>query len=370
MSEQSESVFHESENVPPEPPSEDSSSSDSSEEGISSPPPNKRSRRSHRSSSPVERRDDPRIESLIAQVSFLTQYMGSLQPQMCHTQTTSNYLNNPSATQTPSLSLGELNTDFDNNKLTPQADKERLATLNRLQQFESPAWKGIRYKKTLQAFMATPGFTPLKVNDELCHLNTSKDYLASTEQVLAGLSNAVLEHRQMLQFGLQTIIDWASKSPEELNPNSLFDKISRTFGPETPIYKNSEQTMQIICGKRSECIEIRRDLVLKQVTNTNLKATLRNVPPSAEFLFSKDALLPIIQSLGGSQVWLNTPNYLKKPAPTSSIPSTSYQNRAIPNKKYQNSKFNKSQKKSKYNVNVKKNQPFRGGSGNNQDAQK
>lgn len=46
--------------------------------------------------------------------------------------------------------------------------------------------------------------------------------------------------------------------------------------------------------------------------NSNLKATLRNIPPSTEHLFDKEKLLPVTQSLGGLQTWLNKPTYLKE----------------------------------------------------------
>ncbi|KAH9642435.1 hypothetical protein HF086_007567 [Spodoptera exigua] len=217
----------------------------------------------------------------------------------------------PTQPEPLSLDWRSLITDIDDKKIIPPSDKDRFLELNKLQQFDTQAWKGIRYKRVLQSCLATPGFTGLRVNDELCHFNRNKDYLASTEQLLAGLSNKVLEQRQLLHSGLQSVVDWACANPQNLNPNTLFEKFSVIFGPGSSCHKNSEATMQIICGKRSECIEVRRDRILKEIVNENLKTTLRNVPPSSEYLFSREALQPIIQSLGGSQVWLNTPTYLK-----------------------------------------------------------
>lgn len=303
--------------------SSSSSSSSEDEEGIASPPPNKR-RRVSRKYKQVQTCSDPRVDTLIQQVGFISSYLTSLPLPTTNqsgqlpvlqennpTPSTSIFLRNPT-TSLCKLSLGELGTEFDEKTITPQADKERLQELAHLQKFETPSWKGIRYKKALQSCIASPGFVGLKVNEELCHFNKTKDYLAPTENLLAGLSNNILEQRQLLRLGLQDLLDWASANPNNLNTDTLFEKISGTFGPGSPSYKNSETAMQIVCGKRAECIEIRRDRILKEIANSNLRATLQNVPPSQEYLFSREALQPIIASLGGSQVWLNTPAYIRE----------------------------------------------------------
>ncbi|KAF9412618.1 hypothetical protein HW555_008930 [Spodoptera exigua] len=288
-----------------------SSSSSEFEEGMASPLPNKRSRSSarNRKYKPKSVPTDPRIDTLISQVSYISNYLS--QYPVYYNNSNQNNIGNPIPststsgmsqniseniskdtsrqfitlpTQPEPLSLdwGSLITDIDDKKIIPPSDMDRFLELNKLQQFDSQAWKGTRYKRVLQSCLATPGFTGLRVNDELCHFNSNKDYLASTEQLLAGLSNKVLEQRQLLHSGLQSIVDWACANPQNLNPNTLFEKFSVTFGPGSSCHKNSETTMQIICGKRSECIEVRRDRILKEIVNENLKTTLRNVPPSSE----------------------------------------------------------------------------------------
>lgn len=341
-----------------------SSSSSEVEEGLASPLPNKRPRTRKRNL-------DPRVDTLMSQMSYISNYLTQLPTYMSrYTQdkemtpssstNSEHFLINPNQPGTSvlpdtlTLALGSLGTDFDNRSIIQPSDSERLSELNKLQQFDSPAWKAIRYKRSLQDSLAFPGFVGLKVNDELCHFNKSKDYLASTEVLLAGLSNRVLEQRQLLRMGLQSILDWAVANPKDFNLNSLFEKISGTFGPGSASHKNSEITMQIICGKRSECIEIRRDRILNEIGNQNLKATLRNVPPSSEHLFSREALGPIIQSLGGSQVWLNTPSYVKDKKVLDRIEHT---NISL-NKKFKNRvKVKRSEKKFRHTV--KRDQPFR-----------
>ncbi|KAJ8721569.1 hypothetical protein PYW07_002344 [Mythimna separata] len=362
--------------------SESSSSSSSEvEEGIASPLPNKRSRTSARRGKYKSKhvRTDPRIDTLMTQMSYVSSYLNHY-PVYCYgtdklvpnsTSTSSQNFNKttesgseqfitlPAQPESLSLNWGSLTTAIDDKKIIPPSDKDRFTELNKLQQFNTQAWKGIRYKQALQSCLATPGFTSLGINDELCHFNKNKDYLASTELLLAGLSNMVLEQRQLMRSGLQSIVDWASANPQNLDPKSLFEKITNTFGPGSAAQKNSETTMQLICGKRSECIEVRRDRILKEIPNSNLRNTLRNVPPSSEYLFSREALQPIIQSLGGSQVWLNTPTYLKEKRVSEQGEYVQH----FQNKKgYNKNKPRKSDKKFKNSFN--KNRPFRKRHGN------
>lgn len=320
-SEKSESVAPDGGQARSDSSESESSSSSSEDEVFASPPPNKRRKYSKRS---LTHAYDPRVDSLLTQMSYISNYVAHNLPSTSsqqdisvpntgfeteHTMQQDQFLTIPGSTH---LSLGEVSITHDQNRIIPPADPKRLEILNRLQQFDTQAWKGIRYKKELQSCMASPGFTGLKINEELCHFNKTKDYLASTESIMAGLSNVVLEQRHLVQESLQSILDWASKDPSNLNVNNLFEKFSSKFGPGSAVCKNSELNMQIICGKRAECIEMRRERILKEIGNPNLRATLHNVPPSSEYLFSREALQPIIQSLGGSQTWLNTPAYLAK----------------------------------------------------------
>ncbi|KAI8442411.1 hypothetical protein MSG28_005925 [Choristoneura fumiferana] len=258
----------------------ESSSSSEDDEGSSSLPPNKR-RRCDRGYVPV----DPRVDSLVNQ------------------------------------------TDSDDKKVVPPANEERLRKVTKLQHFNTQAWKGLKYKSILQGFSATPGFVALKVNEEFTHFKATKDFLASAENMLAGLTNAELEHEELLRGGLQELINWAARNPSELNPASLLEKATSLLGPGSPLHKCSERKMQVICGRRGECIEIRRERILKEVNNINLKTSLREIPPSAEYLFSRDALQPLIQSLGGFHTWLNRPSYIKEKGQSRDRSSTYKQDR-------------------------------------------
>jgi hypothetical protein len=302
-------------------------SSDSSEESSSSsedetptPPPNKRPRKAHGEQVP-QASFDPRVDSIINQVSYLTNFL--LQSQAASGEGPStqreqddDFLVRPRQVH-KIVDLGEINTEIKEGTLVQPAEPENLRALDKLHKFNSPAWQAVRYKNSLKSVLATPGFVELKINEELTHFNKGKDYLASTENVLAGLINAVLTNRNILKEGLQELIDWSSCN--KLNADTLYEKVSSIFGSGSAIYKNYETTLQIMSGKRTECIEVRRNRILNEVSNANLKASLKNIPPSNEFLFSREAMTPLIQSLGGTQVWLNTPTYMKE---AKKMPST------------------------------------------------
>ncbi|CAK1585577.1 unnamed protein product [Parnassius mnemosyne] len=338
--------------------------SDSESESESSRPPNKRIKTNDVNS-------DPRFEALIHQVSHLTnclQYYLPINTALPSTSNTllpstskacptdsSEFLVKPNSNQ---LNLGEVFTVTDNNKVIKNASQSRLESLVKLQHFGTEEWKEVKYSKVLQNFLAKPGFIELKINDELCHLNKGKDYLANTEKTLAGLTNGLLEHKEIVRSNLQEIVNWSNNSSSDLTPENLFNKIMTVFGPNTQYYKNMEQIVQVVCGKRTECIEIRRERILSEISNKNLQATLRKLPPSAEHLFEHNSLLPVIQSLGGTSVWLNMPTYLKEnkipkkrqyePATATSIYHQSSQgNRSTAyrgNKKNSNKKFKKEQR--------------------------
>lgn len=320
----------------------ESTSSSEDDEGSSSLPPNKR-RRCDRGYVPV----DPRVDSLVNQVNFISGYLTQLPQYLTafsrnnqgnpptsnnrveqpSTSAACQYLVNPCSADTGTFALGELQTDSDDKKVVPPAKEERLRKVNKLQHFNTQAWKGLKYKSILRGFSATPGFVALKVNEEFTHFKATKDFLASAENMLAGLTNAELEHEELLRGGLQELINWAARNPSELNPASLLEKATSLLGPGSPLHKCSERKMQIICGRRGECIEIRRERILKEVNNINLKTSLREIPPSAEYLFSRDALQPLIQSLGGFHTWLNRPTYIKEKGQSRDRSSTYRQDR-------------------------------------------
>lgn len=213
------------------------------------------------------------------------------------------------------LDLGSFKTDVDEKRRLHPANKNRLEILNRLQRFGSVDWKEVRYSKALISFLASPGFTDLRLNKELCYLDRKKDLLLPVDRILGSLCNAVLEQKELLQNGLQGIVDWAFANPTNLSPEALFDRLSSVFGPGSQISKTSDQILQTICGKRAETIEGRRERLFGELPIKTTQSALRKIPLSAEYLFEKESLQALIQSLGGSQIWLNFPSYLSSKKP-------------------------------------------------------
>ncbi|XP_044584009.1 uncharacterized protein LOC123264658 [Cotesia glomerata] len=146
------------------------------------------------------------------------------------------------------LELGKHKAEVNAKKKVVQADPTKLQTLSGLQRFEMDDWKDIRYGDTPREFSASPGFTELKVNEELCYLDKGKDYQQSTDRLLAGLANAVLT---------QDIIEWANQYPDGIGSQDLINMFILNFGEKSKTFRNSEKMLQIICGKRASYIEAR-----------------------------------------------------------------------------------------------------------------
>ncbi len=166
-----------------------------------------------------------------------------------------------------------------------------------------------------------------------------------TKKVLAGLSNAVLEQKELLKNNLQSIVDWAYADPTNFNPSSLFEKFSVLFGSDSSISKNLDQSLQIICGKRADLIENRRERILSEIPIKNVQAALRKIPPSINHLFAKNNLDPLIQSLGGTQSWLNVPSFLSKKPETKTYNQSRSHSKSFP--------YNQNQNKTNFHKNTK-----------------
>lgn len=134
---------------------------------------------------------------------------------------------------------------------------------------------------------------------------------------MGGLCNAVLEQSELLQSGLQTIVDWSFSNPADFSPDTLFERLLSAFGPGSQMSKMSDQILQIICGKRAETIEARRERLLEELPMKTIQAAARKIPPGVDYLFEKEGLRSLIQSLGGSQTWLKAPSYLSSKRPSS-----------------------------------------------------
>lgn len=201
------------------------------------------------------------------------------------------------------LNLGLVTTSLKDPKV-PGANPEHLKRLETLQKFGNSSWKDVRYTEALKIHNATPGFVDLEINDELRQFVKGKDYTASSEKIMAAICNGLISQRDLLNQNLQEFVNWTALSSTVLSSENIFDKITELFQPASKFHKVSEEIMQMVCGKRAEYIENRRERILSEISNKNLREGLRKIPPSSKHLFDESQLRSYIQSTGGMDKWV------------------------------------------------------------------
>lgn len=198
------------------------------------------------------------VEGMRSQLSFLTNLLPRFLPQGPQVIPTQN----EEPQSTPLLELGECSTTIDEKKISQVATEERVSQVNFLQHFESSEWKEVRYSEALKKLVCTPGFTELKVNNELCYLDKGKDTFLSADRVMAGLTHVLLDQRDNIKYIMADLIDWIIENQAVLTKEDLTKVVTDNFGAGSTIFNNFEQALQVICGKRAECIENRRERIL------------------------------------------------------------------------------------------------------------
>ncbi|KAJ2948940.1 hypothetical protein O0L34_g5875 [Tuta absoluta] len=201
------------------------------------------------------------------------------------------------------LNLSQVSTSLKDPKV-PRADSGHLKLLETLQKFGDPSWKDVRYAEALKIHNAAPGFVDLEVNDELRQFVKGKDFTANSEKITAAICNGLITQRKLLNQNLQEFLNWTSLPGAILTSENIFDKISELFQTSSKFHKVSEEIMQMVCGKRAEYIESRRDRILNELPNKNLREGLRKIPPSSKHLFDETQLRSYIQSTGGMDKWM------------------------------------------------------------------
>lgn len=185
----------------------------------------------------------------------------------------------------------------------PPSNDKFLSKLTELQRFKRNDWNAIRFSDTQKKYLTTPGFVELNVNDELKRFESamlkddSRSYLL--ERSFAGLTNALLCQKDELHKTLQSLVDWAISSGETLTPNTLFDKVESLFSKDSAYSRVTEDLLQIVCGRRADLINIRREGLLRQISESFHRDILHKIPPSTETLFDEEAVQTYLQKIGG-----------------------------------------------------------------------
>lgn len=207
-----------------------------------------------------------------------------------------------------------------------KSNENFLKKLSDLQRFKCDDWHAIRFADTQKKYLTTPGFVELNVNDELKRFESamlkedSRSYLL--ERSFAGLTNALLTQKDNLQSSLQTLVDWAYDSKELLTPSSLFGKIQDIFSKESAYSKVTDDLLQMVCGRRADLINTRRETLLRHISEEYHRDVLYKIPPSAASLFNDELVQTYLQKIGGAEKLSSLP----KPATKTHYKENLFQN--------------------------------------------
>uniref|UniRef100_A0A1E1WA33 Uncharacterized protein n=1 Tax=Pectinophora gossypiella TaxID=13191 RepID=A0A1E1WA33_PECGO len=209
----------------------------------------------------------------------------------------------------------------------PGTSSEHLSLLQSLQHFQSTDWKNVRYYDTLKSYNSQPGFVELEVNDEIKSFDRPGS-LNSAERFMAALTHGLIMQNEAMQQGFSQLLEWFSGT-DLVDASSLLEKIQEIFSGN--YQKISHDCLQMVCGRRADLIEQRRDLLLTNVKDKFQKTIINKIPPSHEHLFDKEAFTNSIKNSGGiSKVFIaQKPNFTDKRilpgAQATQVPSSSGQ---------------------------------------------
>lgn len=318
-----------------------SSSSDSEDDRVGSAEHQSDGRPTHRFKKRSKQVSDLQFEFLSQQVAFLTKIITQTHTPQVHgqgnntapiidTQPTSVQNNNENnlgtlILQPPSTSsvdknlikLSELTTTV-KDPLFPKSNDSHLGKLTEIQRFKCNDWNNIRFSETQKKYVTTPGFVELSINDELRRFDTQsnddyRNYLL--ERSFAAMSNAILTQKDELGNALQSLIDWSVDINTVLTPNAMFDKIGQLFNKESAYIKVTDDILQITCGRRADCINLRRESLLKQIPDDFHCGALHKIPPNAEFLFDDNLLSSYLHKIGGAEKLATSTKSSQQPQP-------------------------------------------------------
>ncbi|KAJ2942498.1 hypothetical protein O0L34_g16107 [Tuta absoluta] len=209
------------------------------------------------------------------------------------------------------LEFKELETTVKNKFL--KSSENHVEVLNKLQHFNTPDWSQVRYSDAQKCYSSVPGFVELESNDLVKHLDRSRS-MAVSERSLAAISHGLIMQHEALQKGISSLVNWLTQHDENspVSGQQLCDKVNELFDSE--YNKISVDLLQMVCGRRADIVQQRRDLILNHVRDKYLKESLRKIPPTSEHLFNEPNFSDFITKHGGiSKVFMTTTSY-RQPA--------------------------------------------------------
>lgn len=180
-----------------------------------------------------------------------------------------------------------------------RTSESKLNHLRKVQHLDSNQWNNVRYTDVQKKYLTTPGFTNLTLNDELMAFESKFNHLRSLDQTFGALTGMLLSQKEALQASLKQLLDWAEDKDTNLSKAVLSTKVRELFSNTCKYTDISKDILQIVCGRRANMIEHRRDSALSAVKDKYNKTILRRIPPSAEYLFQPKEFSDAVAKLGG-----------------------------------------------------------------------
>lgn len=175
--------------------------------------------------------------------------------------------------------------------------KEHADILDKLQHFNTANWAQVRYIDAQKTYVSSPGFTELDSNDMIKTFDRNRA-LAVTEKTLAAVSHALIIQNEKLKDGFEDLLSWLHAQTEPQTIAAVKDKINNIFS-EGEYSRIHLDMLQMVCGRRADIIQQRRDGVLHFVKDQCLKESLRKIPPTQVHLFDDKRFSDCITSNGG-----------------------------------------------------------------------
>lgn len=260
------------------------------------------------------RKDGKVLEHLAKQVSEIQNFLSwnAYPPPGCWHPTDLSVPNEESAAAEPALPEetfeSTLKFDFElaTNLKEPavaNASAEHLKLLESLQHFKTENWTNVRYSEIQKSYNARPGFVDLEVNDELKQFEKPSS-LSATDKSLGAITRAVIMQSDALKKGVSDLLQW-TRDIDSVDNESLVTKIKEIFSGD--FQKISLDCLQLVCGRRADIIEQRRDAFISLVKEKYLKASLKKIPPSCDYLFDKEPFVEFLKNNGGISKVFATP---------------------------------------------------------------
>lgn len=177
----------------------------------------------------------------------------------------------------------------------PKTPENFIRMLNEIQRLGSASWSDVRYADTQKLYNHAPGFVDLECNFEVKPYDVTTQS-AKADKAYAAITFCILKQKEALQNSIRNLLTWANSDSSNLENLSI--KIEDLF-VNGEISRISSDLLQLVCGHRSESIEVRRDAVIKHVKDPAVKMSLNKIPPSVTHIFEADAFSAALEKAGG-----------------------------------------------------------------------